>query len=330
MILINLTTNLKLGKPTSEEKYDIKMPNADMDIIDSSIKKLQDADHNFASKENFQAHANNKNNPHGVTKQQLGLDRVVNRQQIYGLPGAVTSGGIPVFDGNGYTVRDSGFTIGTSVPPDAAFTDTTYGIADKNIPGIVKSSDSIQVSSDGTASVINDSHLHDTQYYAKAEAARIFFLNSNISQSNENEASRVPSCALLHEIIQQKDLQIENLKNEIHALSGNLGNTVSAYVTKSITLPANMEDYIELCRTPALQPGTYLIYYRMSNFSNDTVYQILRSSDRQYISIFSGQNGMDTVTLSTPCAMIIVARNRGDAYTVGASGNNRLSAMRIK
>ena len=211
-----------MGKPTDQEIYDIKVPNANMDIIDSNIKKLQDADRNFATKESLQEHTGNQNNPHGVTKQQIGLDKVVNRQQIYGIPGTVTAGGIPVFDGNGYTVRDSGFTIGKSVPPNAAFTDTTYGIADENVPGIIKSSDSIQVSSDGTASVIDDSHSHDAQYYAKAEANRLFFLNSNISQNNENEATRVPSCALLHEIIQQKDQQIQSLKNEISALNSNL------------------------------------------------------------------------------------------------------------
>lgn len=320
MILINVTTNLKLGKPTNEEKYDIKVPNANMDIIDSNIKRLQDADRNFATNENLQAHTERRNNPHEVTKQQIGLDKVVNRQQIYGIPGAVTTGGIPVFDGNGYTVRDSGFTIGKSVPSHAVFTDTTYGIADDNAPGIIKPSDSIHVSSDGTASVADDSHSHDTQYYGKAEAAllheknlqdskkytdlklsehkaentvqkqivaslptsgintntiylvpktdasthdhyneyinltgdtngweflgntyidltdyynkseanRIFFLNSNISQSNENSTNKVPSSAFLYSIIQQKNSQIQNLQNEISEINSNLSTKQDA------------------------------------------------------------------------------------------------------
>ena len=322
MILINVTTNLKLGKPTSEEKYDIKVPNANMDIIDSNIKRLQDADRNFATNENLQAHTERRNNPHEVTKQQIGLDKVVNRQQIYGIPGAVTTGGIPVFDGNGYTVRDSGFTIGKSVPSHAVFTDTTYGIANDNAPGIIKPSDSIRVSSDGTASVADDSHSHDTQYYGKAEAALLheknlqdskkytdlkllehkaentvqkqivaslptsgintntiylvpktdasthdhyneyinltgdangweflgntyidltdyynkseanhtFFLNSNISQSNENSTNKVPSSAFLYSIIQQKNSQIQDLQNkisEINSYSNTLFKEVS-------------------------------------------------------------------------------------------------------
>ena len=324
MILINVTTNLKLGKPTSEEKYDIKVPNANMDIIDSNIKRLQDADRNFATNENLQAHTGHRNNPHEVTKQQIGLDKVVNRQQIYGIPGAVTTGGIPVFDGNGYTVRDSGFTIGKSVPSHAVFTDTTYGIADDNAPGIIKPSDSIRVSSDGTASVADDSHSHDTQYYGKAEATllheknlqdskkytdlklsehkaentvqkqivaslptsginanmiylvpktdasthdryneyinltgdtngweflgntyidltdyynkseanRIFFLNSNISQSNENRANKVPSSAFLFSIIQQKNSQIQDLQNEISEINNTLNKIINIKTAK--------------------------------------------------------------------------------------------------
>lgn len=316
MDTINLTTNLKLGKPNIDEKYDVQVQNMNMDLIDSSIKKLQDADHNFATSENLQEHTGNRNNPHGVTKQQIGLDKVVNRQQIYGIPGVVTAGGIPVFDGSGYTVRDSGFTIGKSVPPNAVFTDTTYGIADENVPGIIKSSDSIQVSSDGTASVVDESHSHDTQYYTKSdslklnnefltesknytdlkiaehtadsiiqrqivdrlptsnintniiylvpkanassgsndnyneyinlngettgwefigntyidladyynksETNRIFLLNSNISQNNENEINKVPSSALLHYVLQEKDSQIQNLQNEINEINSNL------------------------------------------------------------------------------------------------------------
>ena len=273
MILINVTTNLKLGKPTSEEKYDIKVPNANMDIIDSNIKRLQDADRNFATNENLQEHTERRNNPHEVTKQQIGLDKVVNRQQIYGIPGTVTTGGIPVFDGNGYTVRDSGFTIGKSVPSHAVFTDTTYGIADDNAPGIIKPSDSIRVSSDGTASVADDSHSHDTQYYGKAEAAllheknlqdskkytdlklsehkaeanRIFFLNSNISQSNENRSNKVPSSAFLFNIIQQKNSQIQDLQNEISEINSNLAKLILFKIfTKEVTLTNDKAQIVDI------------------------------------------------------------------------------------
>ena len=37
MVSIYLTTNLKLGKPTSDEKYNVQVQNANMDILDSSI-----------------------------------------------------------------------------------------------------------------------------------------------------------------------------------------------------------------------------------------------------------------------------------------------------
>ncbi len=302
MILINVTTNLKLGKPTSEEKYDIKVPNANMDIIDSNIKRLQDADRNFATNENLQAHTERRNNPHEVTKQQIGLDKVVNRQQIYGIPGAVTTGGIPVFDGNGYTVRDSGFTIGKSVPSHAVFTDTTYGIADDNAPGIIKPSDSIRVSSDGTASVANDSHSHDTQYYGKAEAAllheknlqdskkytdlklsehkaeanRIFFLNSNISQSNENSTNKVPSSAFLYSIIQQKNSQIQDLQNEISEAKNKFNELVIMLSTTTTVELTEGYNTVELIKPEV--PNGYKLLGCTSTSHNTTGRVIINAS----------------------------------------------------
>ena len=118
MVVINLTTNLKLGKPTSDEKYNVQVQNANMDILDASIKKLQDSDTAFATKEyvdsslsDVKAHANSSHartdatrteassingnvkingsetivythpdgtNPHGTTKSDVGLSNVPN------------------------------------------------------------------------------------------------------------------------------------------------------------------------------------------------------------------------------------------------------------
>lgn len=111
MVTINLTSFLRLGKPTREEKYDVQVQNTNMDIIDATIKKVQDSLSNFVNKETLDNHINDTTNPHKVTKEQIGLGEVVNKQQIYGIAGNVTDGGILVFDGNGYTVRDSGFSI---------------------------------------------------------------------------------------------------------------------------------------------------------------------------------------------------------------------------
>ena len=101
-------------------------------------------------------------------------------------------------------------------------------------------------------------------------------------------------------------------------------------VTTAVTLPANMTARQELCRTPVLQPGRYLIGYRMSNYSLDTVYNINLSTTGNYVTILIGQNGVDIISLTSPAALIITARNKGNAYTVGASGNNRIFAFRLK
>ena len=61
-----------------------------------------------------------------VTKESLGLDNVTNNAQVKGLPSGTTAGHVVAWGADGYTVADSGFTIGSSVPQNAKFTDTTY------------------------------------------------------------------------------------------------------------------------------------------------------------------------------------------------------------
>ena len=57
------------------------------------------------------AHINNKSNPHGVTKTQIGLGHVTNDAQVKGLATGTASGHIVTWGDNGYTVADSGKTI---------------------------------------------------------------------------------------------------------------------------------------------------------------------------------------------------------------------------
>ena len=57
------------------------------------------------------AHINNKSNPHGVTKAQIGLGNVTNDAQVKGLATGTTSGHIVTWGDDGYTVTDSGKTV---------------------------------------------------------------------------------------------------------------------------------------------------------------------------------------------------------------------------
>lgn len=65
-------------------------------------------------------------NPHGTTKTDIGLGNVTNDKQMKGLASGTTDGHVMAFGTDGYTPKDTGFTIGKSVPADAKFTDTTY------------------------------------------------------------------------------------------------------------------------------------------------------------------------------------------------------------
>lgn len=72
-------------------------------------------------------HANKKSgNPHGVTKFDVGLSNVTNDKQMKGLATGTTNGHVMAFGADGYTPKDTGFTIGKSVPSNAVFTDTRY------------------------------------------------------------------------------------------------------------------------------------------------------------------------------------------------------------
>ena len=65
-------------------------------------------------------------NPHNVSKSDVGLENVTNDKQMKGLASGTTNGHVMTFGADGYTPKDSGFTIKANVPSGAKFTDTTY------------------------------------------------------------------------------------------------------------------------------------------------------------------------------------------------------------
>ena len=57
-------------------------------------------------------------------------------------PASSTVGHVAIFDSaTGKVIKDSGFTLGKSVPADAQFTDTTYGVATAEKPGLYPTED---------------------------------------------------------------------------------------------------------------------------------------------------------------------------------------------
>jgi len=69
------TENYGLNKPESTDFYDVEDFNSNMDVIDTKMKELESAS---GQSQALEDHLNNKENPHAVTKSQVGLSNVPN------------------------------------------------------------------------------------------------------------------------------------------------------------------------------------------------------------------------------------------------------------
>lgn len=69
------TANYGLNKPENTDFYDVEHFNSNMDAIDTKMKEIEDKSGNSQELEN---HIGNKENPHEVTKAQVGLSNVPN------------------------------------------------------------------------------------------------------------------------------------------------------------------------------------------------------------------------------------------------------------
>lgn len=103
-----------------------------------------------------------------ITPANIGLGNLTNNKQVKGLASGTTSGHIVTWGTDGYTVADSGFTIATSVPSGAVFTDTTYDLeASKSstngnvkigLSGSDSTSDQVTVKGTGLIQVTSDAN----------------------------------------------------------------------------------------------------------------------------------------------------------------------------
>lgn len=77
------TNFLKLRKPDETEKYTVNHFNANADLIDSALARMEQKnvsqDNLLASKASLAEHINNHSNPHNISKSQIGLDHVENK-----------------------------------------------------------------------------------------------------------------------------------------------------------------------------------------------------------------------------------------------------------
>ena len=84
--MADYTKNKNLELPKSNEHYDVGVANKNNMVIDSELHKLdlknQSQDNLLATKESLNEHITDKNNPHNVTKYQIGLGNVDNTSDL--------------------------------------------------------------------------------------------------------------------------------------------------------------------------------------------------------------------------------------------------------
>ena len=77
---MNTTQYYSLEKPLSTEKYSVSVQNTNMDLIDSALNRIELK--NRTQDRALTEHAENTDNPHHITKEQLGLGNVDNKSSV--------------------------------------------------------------------------------------------------------------------------------------------------------------------------------------------------------------------------------------------------------
>ena len=141
-----MANNKQLNLGTSSSKIDVNVSgslNIDGAEVFSTVDaKITNATKDKADKTTLTAHTGNTNNPHSVTKEQIGLGNVEDKSSAT-IRAELTKENVTT--ALGYT------------PPQQ---DTTYGVATSSTLGLIKSGGDLTISSAGTASVKDNSHKH--------------------------------------------------------------------------------------------------------------------------------------------------------------------------
>jgi hypothetical protein len=98
----NVTTNYGLKKPLQEEFYNVEVQNENMDTIDAQMKAIDTAQKNNAKSQ--KTHVEDKNNPHGVTAEQVGATPASHAEDKNN-PHGVTASQVGAFPSTGGNVK---------------------------------------------------------------------------------------------------------------------------------------------------------------------------------------------------------------------------------
>ena len=220
------TTNLNLTKPSEDEFYDINVQNENMDIIDREINGLKQPAYEVSTAmsdlnsgemitvafgkiakavSTLISHVANKSNPHGVTKNQIGLGNV---------PNVATNDQTPTYtEASSLSSLVSGEKTSVAFGKIAKAVSTlishTTSKATNSVLGHVKLSDSTSSTSASTAGVAAT---------PKAVKAAYDLANSNTKKIGTTDISGIGDGTVTGAIAENKDA-IEDVTQRIQAVS---------------------------------------------------------------------------------------------------------------
>lgn len=223
------TTNLNLTKPSEDEFYDINVQNENMDIIDREINGLKQPAYKVSTAmsdlnsgemitvafgkiakavSTLISHVANKSNPHGVTKNQIGLENV---------PNVATNDQTPTYtEASSLSSLVSGEKTSVAFGKIAKAVSTlishTTSKATNSVLGHVKLSDSTSSTSASTAGVAAT---------PKAVKAAYDLANSNTEKLGTTDISGIGDGTVTGAIAENKDA-IEDVTQSLTIINENL------------------------------------------------------------------------------------------------------------
>ena len=235
------TTNLNLTKPSEDEFYDINVQNENMDIIDREINGLKQPAYEVSTAmsdlnsgemitvafgkiakavSTLISHVANKSNPHGVTKNQIGLGNV---------PNVATNDQTPTYtEASSLSSLVSGEKTSVAFGKIAKAVSTlishTTSKATNSVLGHVKLSDSTSSTSASTAGVAAT---------PKAVKAAYDLANSNTEKLGTTDISGIGDGTVTGAIVNNKEAiedvsqSLTNLKNPAKGTKGIFVNSGS-------------------------------------------------------------------------------------------------------
>ena len=241
------TTNLNLTKPSEDEFYDINVQNENMDIIDREINGLKQPDYEVSTAisdlnsgemitvafgkiakavSTLISHVANKSNPHGVTKNQIGLGNV---------PNVATNDQTPTYtEASSLSSLVSGEKTSVAFGKIAKAVSTlishTTSKATNSVLGHVKLSDSTSSTSASTAGVAAT---------PKAVKAAYDLANSNTKKIGTTDISGIGDGTVTGAIAENKDAiedVTQSLANQEKYIFISVCSAVNTNVIKRFTL----------------------------------------------------------------------------------------------